>query len=94
VLMEAMANGLPPVAFACPCGPKDMIHNGDDGILCENGNTERLAEDICQLIENEPLRKEMGQKATQSMKQFSLENIMHQWNGLFQEIDKKHAKEA
>ena len=91
VLMEAMAIGLPPVAFTCPCGPRDIIHNGEDGILCENGNIEKLAEGICRLIENEQLRKEMGQKAAQNIQRYTIDNIMKQWDELFQEIHRNHA---
>ena len=91
VLMEAMAIGLPPVAFNCPCGPRDIIHDGEDGILCENGNIEELAEGICRLIENEQLRIEMGQKAAQNIQGYTIDNIMKQWDELFQEIHRIHA---
>lgn len=57
VLAESMACGLPPVAFQCPCGPKDIIHNNQDGILVENGNISQLAEKLIFLIENENIRK-------------------------------------
>lgn len=94
VLMEAMSIGLAPIAFACPCGPKDIIKDRDNGLLCENGNTKELASKICELIKDVNLRKEIGGKAANSIKCYSLENIMHQWNELFQEIYKKHAREA
>ena len=94
VLAEAMSVGLAPVAFACPCGPKDIIHNGEDGILCENGSIEKLAEGICLLIEDEQLRKEMGQKAAQNIQRYTIDNIMKQWDTLFQEIHRKHAIKA
>jgi len=86
VLMEAMSLGLPSVAFACPCGPKDIIHDGEDGILCENGNIQQLADGICKLIENEELRKEMGRKASINIQRYSLDNIMRQWDQLFKEV--------
>ena len=92
VLMEAMSTGLPSVSFACPCGPRDIIHDGEDGILCENGNIQQLAAGICQLIEDEQLRKEMGRKAAQNIQRFSLENIMTQWNDMLQEIHRTHTK--
>lgn len=92
VLMEAMSMGLPPVAFTCPCGPRDIIHDGEDGILCENGNIEELAEGICSLIEDEQLRKEMGQKAAQNIQRYTIDTIMKQWDDLFQEIHRSYAK--
>ena len=92
VLMEAMSVGLPSVAFTCPCGPRDIIHDGEDGILCENGNIEQLAAGICRLIEDEQLRKEMGKKAALNIQRFSIENIMAQWDDLLQEIHRAHAK--
>ncbi len=94
VLMEAMSVGLAPVAFACPCGPKDIIKDGENGLLCKNGDTTELASKICELIEDKNLRKVIGQNAANSIKKYSLDNIMHQWNDLFEEIYKTHAKGA
>ena len=94
VLMEAMTVGLAPAAFACPCGPKDIINDGENGLLCKNGDTTELASKICELIEDENLRKAIGQNAANSIKKYSLDNIMHQWNDLFEEIYKTHAKGA
>lgn len=94
VLMEAMAAGLSSVAFACPCGPKDIIKDGENGILCKNGNSEELASKICKLIENEKMRIQIGLNAANSIRSYSLDSIMHQWNDLFQEIYRNHAKGA
>lgn len=94
VLAEAMTMGLASIAFACPCGPKDIITDGDNGMLCENGNIQELASKICQLIEDEQLRKKIGQNAAISIQRYSLDNIMHQWDDLFKEIYRIHAKEA
>ena len=50
VIIEAMACGVPPVSFTCPCGPRDIISDGKDGLLVEDGNIEQLAEKISYLI--------------------------------------------
>ncbi len=86
VIIEAMACGVPPVAFACPCGPKDIIHDGVDGLLAENGNIRQLAEKINYLIEHEDERKRMGRIARQNVQQFKMENIGKQWETLFAEV--------
>lgn len=86
VLGEAMAYGIAPVAFACPCGPRDMITNGKNGLLVENGNIEQLAKQICYLIENENIRIEMGRQAKIRAKDFTMEAISQQWKSLFEEL--------
>lgn len=86
VLIEAMSAGLPCVSFTCPCGPRDVIRDGEDGILVDSGNTEMLAEGICKLIENEPLRKQMGAAARRNSMRFQENNIMHRWIELFESL--------
>ena len=86
VIAEAMACGVPAVSFACPCGPKDIIRDGEDGLLVENGKTEELAEKINYLIENEQIRKEMGKKARINVQRFAEDVIMQQWNQLFNNL--------
>ena len=86
VIPEAMACGLPVVSFKCPCGPIDIIKDGEDGFLVENGNIEQLAKKICYLIENKEIRKEMGEKARINVKRFNIENIGKQWEKTFDQI--------
>jgi len=83
VISEAMASGLPPVAFVCPCGPKDIIQDGVNGFLVDLGDIDGFAEKICLLIENEELRKEMGKSARIRSERFSIETIAQEWNELF-----------
>lgn len=86
VLIEAMSAGLPCVTFTCPCGPRDCISDGEDGLLVEAGNTAKLADAICQLIEDEPRRKAMGAAARRNARRFQEENIMQKWIELFDSL--------
>ena len=86
VLAEAMSCGLPVVAFNCPYGPADIIHDGIDGFLVEDRNIEAYSERVCQLIENQRMRYEMGKAATKSAMRYKAEKIMPQWNQLFKEL--------
>ena len=83
VLLEAMACGLPCVSFDCPYGPRNVITNGEDGILVEYLNSHALADNICRLIEDKDLRMEMGNKGRRNVLRFSRETIMSQWVELF-----------
>lgn len=89
VIIEAMACGVPPVSFTCPCGPRDIISDGINGLLVENGNIEGLAEKICYLIENENVRREMGRQARMDIERFRIEPIAEQWKTLFESIIEK-----
>lgn len=87
VIIEAMACGVPPVSFTCPCGPRDIISDGKDGLLVENGDIEGMAEKICYLIENDDIRKKMGKQARLNVDRFKIEHIAQQWKKLFEELD-------
>lgn len=89
VIIEAMACGVPPIAFDCPCGPKDIIYNLKDGILVNSGDINELAEKICFLIENEDIRKNMGINARKNAERFKIEHIAEQWKLLFEELINK-----
>jgi glycosyltransferase involved in cell wall biosynthesis len=86
VMIEAMSCGLPVVAFNSPCGPKDLISNGDNGFLVEAGDTVQLAEKINQLIESDDLRKRMGRTAREASFKYSIDKVMEQWLSLFKEL--------
>lgn len=87
-MIEAMTCGVPPVSFACPSGPRDIITDGYDGLLVKNGDIEMLAEKICFLIRNEELRKEFRKNARRSVKRFHIDLIMTKWKELFEELTK------
>lgn len=86
VLAEAMATGLPSVAFNCPDGPSDIITDGVDGTLVENGNTKMLADGIIYLISHDKDRLIYGQNARNNMKRYDKVAIMQKWIDLFDSL--------
>ncbi len=86
VVVEAMAAGLPVVSFDCPCGPSDIIHCGEDGLLVENGDTDKMADSICWMIEHPEERCQYGKQARQNAMRFSQEEVMQQWIQLFNSL--------
>lgn len=86
VLVEAMGTGLPVVSFACPCGPRDIVADGESGILVRSGDIDEMAEKICFLIENKDVRLLMGQKAIARARLFSKDLVMQRWIQLFESL--------
>ena len=86
VLVEAMACGLPTISFDCPNGPSDIITDGEDGFLVENGNIKQLSKKISFLIENEGTRISMGKKARENVKRFLPNEVMKKWIDLFESL--------
>jgi glycosyltransferase involved in cell wall biosynthesis len=89
VLIEAMALGLPCVAYDCPCGPRSIIQNNENGFLVEDGNIDSFVQKMELLIEDENLRIQMGKNAKNSISKYDLETIMQQWKSLFEELIEK-----
>lgn len=87
VLLEAMSNQLPVVAFDCPNGPSAILSDGEDAVLVERENVPALAQQIIRLAGNETLRRQMGKQAFDNVKRFSAQRVMAQWDALI----KKHA---
>lgn len=84
VLVEAMACGLPVVSFACPCGPKDIIKDGEDGLLVENGNVEAFAGSLSQLMQNPSLCQSMATAGKANVQRFYMNHIAMRWKNLFE----------
>lgn len=83
VLAEAMACGVPCISFDCPHGPADVIKDGEDGILVENGNIRLLADRINYLIEHKEERIRMGSLARKNIGRYAPGLVMEKWLDLF-----------
>ena len=93
VIAEAMACGVPVVAFDCPYGPRNIITDKEDGVLVEDGNIEQFSRQVKLLINDEALRKQMGYQARKNIGRLKMENISTEWITLFNQLLSEYPKE-
>ena len=81
VLLEAMAHGLAVVSVDCPTGPKDLINEGENGLLVPEVDVEiGLEKALKKLMVSKNRRKEMGIKAKSIINRFSIDVISEKWD--------------
>jgi glycosyltransferase involved in cell wall biosynthesis len=81
-LCEAMACGLPVVAFDCPSGPAEIVRDGVDGRLVPAEDVPALAAAIVELTGDDERRRRYGAAAVAVAARFSVERIAAQWERL------------
>lgn len=86
-LIEGQSFGLPLVSYACKCGPQDIIEDGVNGFLINEGDISALADKVILLINNSILRKEMGQAALSKSSFYNEDVIMKKWINLFNSLN-------
>lgn len=86
VLGEAMAAGLPVVAFNCDFGPAEMVHDLVDGLLVPDGDAGALAAALDRIMGDAALRTRLGIAARQSATRFASSAIIEQWDRLVDDV--------
>ena len=86
VLIEAMACGAPGVCFDFKCGPKDIIRDGENGLIVPEGDIPALARAMERLMRDDALRAQMSARAREVTETYSEENVMEQWEKCFQDL--------
>ena len=81
-VMEAMAVGLPIIATDVR-GNRDLVKSGENGYLVHLNDIEQTAMAIEQLTNSEDLRRSMGEKSKELVKQYDLKNIIPQMEEIY-----------
>ncbi|UPO97388.1 glycosyltransferase [Cetobacterium somerae] len=76
VLIEASILGKAIVSTDCPTGPREILENGNCGLLVDVGDVEKLAENIKYLSQNLEVRQKYGELAKNESKRFDSKEIV------------------
>jgi glycosyltransferase involved in cell wall biosynthesis len=88
-MAEAMACGLTAISFNCLSGPAELITDGINGRLVENGNVIEFAKALKELMQNANERRVMGERARAFViDKMCPDKIMDTWEQLFDELSR------
>lgn len=90
-LCEAMACGVPVIAADCLSGPREIIHNGIDGMLVVPENIDALASGLDLLMSDPVKRQYFSHYAPKVLDRFGLEKVMGMWSSALKQVTRKQA---
>jgi len=85
-LLEAMSCSMPVVSFACSSGPGEIIHDGVDGILINDGDVAELSRELDRLMADETRRAVLGKNARDNVQRYSAEVVLPLWDRVLGEV--------
>lgn len=83
VLVEAQREGAVPIAFDTFASLRDIVTDGEDGLIIEANNLESYKEQLVALMRDNNRLSIMSDKAKRSSERFSEECIIPKWYQLF-----------
>lgn len=84
-LAEGMSNGCIPVTYDFKYGPRDIIDEGENGVICEE-TPQDMADAVIGLLRDQEKLESMREKAKQISSKFSEERLVNDWTSLFKEL--------
>ena len=86
VVLEALACGCPVVAFDCPHGVREIVHDGVNGVLLPPNDVSGLREALKRLLQSPADRERLRQHVPSSLVQFTAPTIVREWEALLDEV--------
>ena len=84
VILESFASGIPVIATRTGGNP-EVIEDGKNGFLIDYGDKEELKEKIIKLLQDDDLRRKMGERGRKEVKKFSLERMVEETEKLYED---------
>ena len=86
VILEALALGKPIISTDHKHGANEIIEDQKSGILVPVRDSQRMADAIIKILDDEQLRRKLGEEAKNKSRNFSRDRMISEYERLFGEI--------
>lgn len=86
VVAESLALGLPSVVTDCDFGPKEIIRNGESGLVIPTDDIDAMASAMDRVIEDKLLRERFRKNGLARSEDFRVERIVRKYEDLFRDV--------
>ncbi len=86
VITEALQSAAVPIAFDTFASLHDIIEDGTNGYIISDGDRRAFADKLQLLMADPDTRRRLAEQGLSVIEKFSIENITHQWNELFETL--------
>ncbi len=87
VLLEAMSQGLPLVAMDCQRGPGEIVHDGKNGFLVDDGDVAGFTAALRTLVERDDVRRRCGRESLEESHRYDARTVIAEWKSLLDRLD-------
>ena len=85
VLIESLVLSCPVIATDCPTGPREIVLEGENGLLVENGSQQELTKAMDRLYSDKALLAKCRENAFDSVQHLSADKVVKEWLALGEE---------
>jgi glycosyltransferase involved in cell wall biosynthesis len=86
VVIEAMACGCPVVSTDCPSGPREIIRDGENGLLVPVNDPPALADALSRVLADEALRRSLIAGGLKRAEDFTIPAMVEGYERVYQKI--------
>ncbi len=86
VVLEALACGLPIVAFDCPHGVSEIVRDGVNGRLLPPEDVPALTAALVEVLRDDELRRRLRAAIPDTLRSFTAPVVSARWNALFTQL--------
>ncbi|MGY5385556.1 glycosyltransferase, partial [Staphylococcus haemolyticus] len=86
-ILESLSKGTPVISYDVDYGPNEMIENGKNGYLIEEGNEGEMAKVIISLLKDKKKLKKLSENCYTSIEKFSDKKTFFKWQRVINTIE-------